>query len=410
MSRFIQKTYRMIDFFTALFFFPVIFIFSWFYRSGKKRDSRICWGPIPLKPIKYNSLALRSYGTKSFTYVYEIYPITNRHDFDFVFYEKIKNKFIKKFFLDYLVFLDILKKSDIFITNFDGGFLSRTRLSFYEHVFWKISRKKVIVWPYGSDTALYTHMHDFSYRNALFKSYPFSHKREKKTAKKIRYFTKHADFIVGNIPHQETIPKWDILTIACYCVDTQEWKPDENFQSMNDGINGPVKIIHCPNHRAVKGTEFLISACREIQEEGYQIELEIIENLKNEKLREIMRQSDIVAAEFLYGYASTEIEGMSLAKPVLSNLTNDYFFSAARRYTYFKECPVYSTNPENLKKDLLILIKDPQLRKKLGELGRLYVEKYHSFEGQGLMWSKIIQKTIGAPDENLDGWWKKRAE
>ena len=38
-----------------------------------------------------------------------------------------------------------------------------------------------------------------------------------------------------------------------------------------------------------------------------------------------MKQCDIVAAEFLYGYASTEIEGMSLEKPVLANLENSHY-------------------------------------------------------------------------------------
>jgi hypothetical protein len=252
-------------------------------------------------------------------------------------------------------------------------------------------------------------MHDHAFRYGLIKSYPEAAKKDELTRKQIFYFSKHADFVVGNIPHNESCPKWDILTVACYGVDTDEWKPDPNFVHVHDGKNGVVKIVHCPNHRDVKGTRFVVAACDAIFYEGYQIELQIVERKKNEEVREIMKNCDIVAAEFLYGYASNEIEGMSLAKPVLSNLENDYFYSVAKRYTYFKECPIVSTSPENLKDNLLRLITSPTMRQSLGKKGREYVLRYHSLDGQGLMWSKIIRKVCNNSSEDLDDWWKERA-
>ena len=44
----------------------------------------------------------------------------------------------------YLSFLDIIKKFDIIITNFDGGFLRYTNLKYLEHFFLKISLKKLL--------------------------------------------------------------------------------------------------------------------------------------------------------------------------------------------------------------------------------------------------------------------------
>ena len=49
-----------------------------------------------------------------------------------------------------------------------------------------------------------------------------------------------------------------------------------------------------------------------------------------------MRQADIVAAQFLYGYASTEIEAMSLAKPVLSNLENKQYYETLRSNSFLQ--------------------------------------------------------------------------
>jgi len=308
----------------------------------------------------------------------------------------------------YLSFIDVLRRYDIFITNYNGGFLRDTKLRFFEHIFWKIGKKKVVVWPYGSDSTIYSDMIDHSFRYGYFKSYPEIAKRENSIKKQICYFTKHADFLIGNIPHHESCPKWDMLTIACYGLDTEEWKPDSNYTYAKDGQNEAVVIIHSPNHRYVKGTEFLIETCEQIKKDGYKIDLKIIEGMKHNRLKKLMKHCDILAAQFLYGYALTEIEGMSLAKPVLSNLENDHYYTAARRYTYFKECPIVSTTPENIKENLIRLIQNPGLRKTIGKKGREFVIKYHSLEGQGLMWSKIIANVWNNKDEDLCDWWKDR--
>lgn len=168
-----------------------------------------------------------------------------------------------------------------------------------------------------------------------------------------------------------------------------------------------IKIFHCPNHRDVKGSNFLIEAVQQLKDEGFNTELIIAENVKNEEVREMMKKCDIVAAQFLYGYANTEIEGMSLAKPVLSNLESDYYYQVARRYTYFKKCPIVSTSPEKIKDNLKELISNPVLRKEIGIKGRSYVEKYHSLEGQGKLWGTIIEKVTVNNNVDIENWWKQ---
>jgi glycosyltransferase involved in cell wall biosynthesis len=242
----------------------------------------------------------------------------------------------------------------------------------------------------------------------LTKSYPASSKKDNLTKKQINYFTKNADFIVGNIPHNESCPKWDILTIACYGLDTEEWKPSYDYNYKKNAQLEPFKILHCPNHRAVKGTDFLIRACEELIKEGYNIDLQVVEKVSLKELQRKMKDCDIVASQFLYGYATNEIEGMSLAKPVLSNLENDYYYLAARRYTHIIECPILSTSPEKIKENIILLFENPELREELGKKGREYVLRYHSLEGQGLMWSKIINQVLTGSGDSLDEWWKER--
>ena len=146
-----------------------------------------------------------------------------------------------------------------------------------------------------------------------------------------------------------------------------------------------------------------------LKKEGIKIDLIIAENMPYEEIRHHVRNCDILAAQFLYGYALAEIEGMSCEKPVISNLENKNYYEPAKNFTYFAECPLVSSNPKNLKNQLKILIESPRAQKTDWKKGRSYVKKYHSSEGQGLLWSKIINFINGEIEEGLDDWWKERA-
>lgn len=399
----------LFDYLLAILFFPVFYVYSYFVRNENKDKPKVVWGLFPYKPTAYNSTGLKLHGIESYTYMDNIPPIYERNDFDYYFYDNLKStKNSLLLLFRYLNFFKILKNFNVLILSFDGGYLRFTKLMFLEHIFWKIAKKKIIVWPYGGDSFVFGKMNDFTFRYGLTKSYPELPKRDKQIRKQIDYFTEHSDFVVGNLPHCESCPKWDIVTVACYSVDTEEWKPDVNFKHCRNGIDNEVIIVHCPNHRAVKGTNFLVEAVNNLTEEGLKIDLRILEKTDNKTVLEEMKKCDIIAAQFLYGYAATEIEGMSLAKPVLSNLESGYYNDVARRYTYVINCPIVSTSPENIKDNLRMLITNPKLREETGNKSRKYVEKYHSVEGMGLMWSKIVNKVFYDSNEELDNWWKER--
>ena len=84
----------------------------------------------------------------------------------------------------------------------------------------------------------------------------------------------------------------------------------------------------------MKGTTYLVAAYEALRREGLHVELEIAEKVTNDAIRIRMATADIVAAQCLYGYASTELEGMSLGKPVLANLDNPYYYEALRQHPY----------------------------------------------------------------------------
>ena len=126
-----------------------------------------------------------------------------------------------------------------------------------------------------------------------------------------------ANVIVRN--HQfGYLPRWDAVWPTMLSIDTDEWSDPGFGEPARD--DGTVTVIHAPNHRHVKGTQGLIDAVAELRDEGLDVELELVERRPNPEVLEAMRRADVVAEQFIVGYAMTAIEGMSVGKPVLSAL------------------------------------------------------------------------------------------
>jgi glycosyltransferase involved in cell wall biosynthesis len=133
-----------------------------------------------------------------------------------------------------------------------------------------------------------------------------------------------------------------------------------------------------------------------LKEEGLNVELILLEKIQNDKVREIMKEVDILAEQFVFtGYALSAIEGMALGLPVLSNLDNPDYTEVFRRYSFLDECPIVSTRIQDIKENLRILITNPKLREGLDKLSRRYVEKYHSFTTFQYLFTNILKKLNG---------------
>jgi len=337
------------------------------------------------------------------------YPINRAEDFD----EYLESFWLPVSYLGwvrrYVRFHSLLQRCNVFITCFDGGFLRDTNLRFLEHIFLRLGNKKLIVWPYGSDTYVASRMRDPLFRDGLLADYPMLAQTEEHTLQQIQYFCKHADFVVGNVPHDEALARRDVVTIACYCVDTETWAPAPDFRHSGDGTRSkpPVKIFHCPDHRNVKGTAHFVAAYEALRREGLNMELEVVEKVTNDEIRIRMQTADIVAAQCLYGYASTELEAMSLAKPVLSNLENCSYYGGLREQSFLRFCPIVSVTPGTVRAALQQLVVDPAWRARLGAQGRAYVEQFHSLPAQAKFWQAIISCAFGnTARPEVQRWWE----
>jgi len=164
--------------------------------------------------------------------------------------------------------------------------------------------------------------------------------------------------------------------------DLLEWSPNaiwipnpvdlESFPYI--GVNNKpneVNIVHAPSKRAEKGTEYLIQAVESLKNEGYKVNLSLIENTPHNEAIEYYKQADIVVDQLLSGwYGVFAIECMALGKPVCVSIRDDL-------ESLMPFMPFLNTSPSNIAENLRKLIEDEKLREELGKRGREYVEQMH---------------------------------
>ncbi len=367
----------------------------------KKRD-KIIFGSNPLISNKYWSNSMKDNNLDSVTLMANYFQkINSKSDFDLYFSDLVpilfRIKYIEYFFQLFFVWLYVIRNGKVVVTNFHG-LAFKNFFWKLEYVLYKINGIKTVFIPYGSDAYMYSRIKSPDLQNALLLSYPSAAKMEEKIKNKISFWNKRADVIVAGFMGIDGFSRWDIIIFSMFCIDLIKIKP-KILYSNNNGHNGVVKIAHCPNHRGFKGTEFLLESVKILKQEGLNIELVLYEGVKNKELLKSISEVDILCEQLIFGYGFNAIEGMAVGLPVLTNLENEEYTSIFRRYSFLNECPILSASPESLKDQLRLLITNPELRKELGQLGRRYVEKYHSYKAAQYMFTNIFKKLDG---EDID--------
>ena len=357
--------------------------------AGRRRRNgdlpRIVWGPTPLINLKYWSKALQGRGFQSSTLVYGVYPVFMREDFDRHLDGFGPRSLRLRFLAPYFAFAWCLDNADVFVFSYDGGYLGKTAIWSSECQLIKLAGKRTVLIPFGGDIAVPGTLGPVE--AGVYEAYPDLLKRAGDIRGRILYFCKHADFVVRT--YQPGFqPRQDLLWPNALAIDADQWRPLDRADGA-DARATDVVIVHPTNHRSVKGTDLLVAAVQELQNEGLHLRLDIMERQPNERVRIAMAEADIVGEQFIAGYGLTAVEAMSLGRPVLSNLS--WLGAEFLEGTCLSECPIVNATPATLKDELRRLATDPGLRGRVGRAGREYVLKYHSAEAVGRIWNSVFR-------------------
>jgi hypothetical protein len=356
---------------------------------------RLVWGSTPIINNKYWASALRAQGYDSETFTLDFYSsINRREDWGRILSEEFS--IVPHPLKPYFAFLDGIRKYDVFFISFDGFFLSTTPVSWIQAYWIKWAGKKTVMLPYGSDSYAYRNIRSTSLIHGLMMSYPLASKNQDQIEKRVKYWTRHSDFQFSGIMGPDGFGRWDILAPTILYIDLELWKPSQR-KSLADGVSDTVTIVHAPNHRGFKGSEFIVEAVSQLQNEGLKIKLILLEKMQNTEVKRILEEeSDILVEQLIAtGHGMNGLEGLASGLPVISNLEDEAYILPLRRWSYFDECPLVSATPETIKEVLRKLVTQPQLRHAIGNAGRAYVEKYHGIDSCQFVFEEIIAKLKG---------------
>jgi glycosyltransferase involved in cell wall biosynthesis len=362
-------------------------------RPSRKKRPRVVWGPEPILSYAHWSRALRRAGYDSETVMQTVYTSINRADDFDVLYDDLVPPAYAFLLGPYVAFVRSLFRADVFQHHYSGGFLSSTPLWRVEAELLHLAGARVVTQAHGNDAYLSSQIIDLSVRHVLLASYPQLARREVSTRRRVEYWSARSDCTFGG-PLMDGIGRWDVLPAGIATIDVQQWRRRTPYSRANGSPAGPVRIAHAPNHRGFKGTEYIIDAVRQLQAEGLNVELVLLERVQNSEVRRILTgEIDVLVEQIVsMGYALSGVEGMAAGVPVIANLEDDRHTSVLRRYSYLEECPILSAGPETVVTRLRALVTDPDLREHLGRCGVAYAAKYHSDETAQYLYTAIYRR------------------
>jgi len=373
-------------------FLEMILLFPLVLLSISSRWSRrpvdIGLGPEPLINNVYHKKALRTKGYEAQTFVNDVYYITKDFDIRADLLFKWPFGILRAY---YLFILAIFRYRCLYI-YFSGGPLGFTHILWrIEPFLYKLAKVKTVVMPYGGDVQEMSRSANLLFKHAISRDYPNHRLRRNRIASKIDLWTKYADHVIGGCEWVDYMYHWDTLMLGHFSIDVELWKPLSGGKEAPSAKNRKIRILHAPNHRAIKGSQYFIDAVNDLVEEGLDVELIILEKVPNDELGREMGSVDIVADQLIVGwYAMFAIEAMAMGKPVICFLREDlqelYIASnLVKRY----EIPIINCTPLTVKNRIreLVLYRDRLLE--IGEHSREYVMRHHSTEVVGEVFDKI---------------------
>lgn len=155
-------------------------------------------------------------------------------------------------------------------------------------------------------------------------------------------------------------------------VHLEEWMPvySQNHEE-------PLKFVHAPTNREVKGTEYFLNALEELKEEGYRFELILVEGESYAEAQKLYAGADVLLDQLLAGwYGGLTVELMALGKPAVVYVREEDLHFIPEQMK--QDLPHFQAEPDTVKETLRLILEMP--REDLvqrARASRIFVENWH---------------------------------
>lgn len=349
-------------------------------------------GPIPMINNVYHKQALQLHGYTAETFVDSLYFITEEFDRKFIPRSRLGRLLVKATNLTFLV---ALVRYRCLYLYFVGGPLGATLLLWrFEPRLLRMAGIRTVLMPYGADVQDLTRTPNLMFRHAMGRDYPWYRQMRRSVAAKIDLWSSLSSHVISGCDWVDYMHFWNTLMLAHFSIDLARWTSPS--QKRSPSHRRPFRVLHAPNHKAIKGTEYFVRAVDELRAEGREIELVLVQKVPNSEIRALMAEVDVVADQLIIGwYAMFAIEAMAMGKPVLCYLRGDL------KQLYVdvglvgdSEIPLIQATPATVKDTLRDLMDHPDILDDAGRRGPEYVRRHHSTESVGRVFA-AINRSIG---------------
>jgi len=204
-----------------------------------------------------------------------------------------------------------------------------------------------------------------------------------------------------------------------YCLDDELWQPDllvpgnyrlpipEETVKIYHAVGNATSRSEAGSMRNLKSTHIYMPLVKQLQDEGYDIELTFFQDVPNKNVRFYQSQADIVVDMLTYGWFGAGVrEAMMLGKPVICYLRPEWLESMrAEIPDYVDELPIVSATPETVRDVLVDLIDNADKRREIGRRSREFAVKWHSSKAAAkrfdAIYSGLLQQEQPSPGRRL---------
>ena len=359
-------------------------------RRRKEGKIRTLWGVTPILTLPLKAKCDHALGFESDSLVLTNYHITNQFTWNLkwtrflVHNSRLEGAVLK------LILAIVLLRYDVIHYFADRGFLPPPNEGFGIHPkeLNALNRagKTIYVFTYGADVRTRKKtlaLGDWNFCRDCDDPGRYCICDDDRAASTMLYIGRHiARFVAMG----------DMLTYVPDPVHLSYWPIDmDKIPAVRQppSAEGALKILHAPNHTHFKGTRYLERAVEELSKDGIRIDLVKISNVSNKTVMEKMGEADLVVDQLIGGaFGYTALEAMALGKPVITYVrTKDLVVG-------FDECPLLSATPDDIKDVLAWCSTNREKLHRIGEQGRVYVEKYHSIPAVAARLAKLYCETM----------------
>ena len=373
---------------------PILIIMA--IASRGRKPIQVGFGPQPLLNHVYSVQALRRLGFTAESYCVRPYHITR--NFDHILIEDPPGLLAslppRILWVRLAGFAWSLRRFQALAISCHGGLLGDIPvLRCLEPMLIRLAGVRTIIMPYGSDVQHLDRNPTVRFREALRVDYPGIETTAPKIRTQVQRWSTHGDVVINGCDWIDYLDRRDVLTLGHFALDTdamisrEAWNAPASFNE-----DRPLRLLHAPNHPAVKGTAALRAAVERLQEEGLPLTLEIIQDRPNEEVLEAILRSDLVVDQLVIGwYAMFALEAMDSSRAVACHIREDL------EQVYIEagiieagELPHLRANEETIEDLLRSVLADPKQLEHAASRGRPFVEAHHSLQWLGGIMTDVL--------------------